>query len=588
MFSSDVISPSDENQFDEISHTSIKTNLSPTSFNSETKEYDFKQHLICIRKKNLDRIIIAQLNINSIRNKFELLSDATIGNIDILMVSETKIDESFPISQFVIDGFSTPFRFDRNAYGGGILVYIREDIPAKLLNTNCISNECECLAIEINLHKAKWLLLSSYNPHKNNITEHLRNLSKLLEKNSNIYEKYLCLGDFNAEIQEAALKNFCDLYHLKSLVKEPTCFKNPDNPSCIDLFLTNCWRSFQDTQTVETCISDFHKMCITVLKVQYHKDKHNTVYYRNYKGFDNLIFKDELIRELSKHDINNIQFDVFESTMLNILNKHAPLKQKHLRANNGKFVTKELRKAIMKRSRLKQKFMKTKSDISRIAYKKQRNICVALVKKSKRTYFANLDTKSIQDNKKFWKNVSPLFSNKIRSKPKITLIENEKIITNENEIAETFNEYFSNIVKNLNISRDPKHISKTTQKDSVLQSVEMFAKHPSIISIKDRMETLKSTFSFNYINEDQLFQEIQNLDSKKASHQNDIPVKIIKENIETFSFVLYHSFNNSLFSCYFPSGLKKADVTPIFKKDENFLKSNYRPISILPKYIKNF
>jgi len=367
----------------------------------------------------------------------------------------------------------------------------------------------------------------------------LRNLSKLLEKNSNIYEKYLCLGDFNAEIQEAALKNFCDLYHLKSLAKEPTCFKNPDNPSCIDLFLTNCWRSFQDTQTVETCISDFHKMCITVLKVQYHKDKHNTVYYRNYKGFDNLIFKDELIRELSKHDINNIQFDVFESTMLNILNKHAPLKQKHLRANNGNFVTKELRKAIMKRSRLKQKFMKTKSDISKIAYKKQRNICVALVKKSKRTYFANLDTKSIQDNKKFWKNVSPLFSNKIRSKPKITLIENEKIITNENEIAETFNEYFSNIVKNLNISRDPKHISKTTQKDSVLQSVEMFAKHPSIISIKDRMETLKSTFSFNYINEDQLFQEIQNLDSKKASHQNDIPVKIIKENIETFSFVLY-------------------------------------------------
>ena len=93
----------------------------------------------------------------------------------------------------------------------------------------------------------------------------------------------------------------------------------------------------------------------------------------------------------------------------------------------------------------------------------------------------------------------------------------------------------------------------------------MFAIHPSIISIKDRMETLKSTFSFNYINEDQLFQEIQNLDSKKASHQNDIPVKIIKENIETFSFVLYHSFNNSLFSCDFPSGLKKADVTPIFK-----------------------
>ena len=60
------------------------------------------------------------------------------------------------------------------------------------------------------------------------------------------------------------------------------------------------------------------------------------------------------------------------------------------------------------------------------------------------------------------------------------------------------------------------------------------------------------------------------------------------ENIEIFSYVLYHNFNDSLFSCDFPSGLKKADLTPIYKKDEKFLKSNYRPISILPNISKIF
>ena len=71
----------------------------------------------------------------------------------------------------------------------------------------------------------------------------------------------------HSETSETALRNFCDLYKLKNLVSEPTYFKNPDNPSCIDLFLTNCSRSFQDTQVIETGLSDFRKINLTVLKM---------------------------------------------------------------------------------------------------------------------------------------------------------------------------------------------------------------------------------------------------------------------------------------------------------------------------------
>ena len=77
--------------------------------------------------------IIAQTNINSIRNKFETLVSLVTSDIDILTISETKIDESFPLSQFMIDGFSMPYRRDRNTHGGWILVYFRNNITSKLL-----------------------------------------------------------------------------------------------------------------------------------------------------------------------------------------------------------------------------------------------------------------------------------------------------------------------------------------------------------------------------------------------------------------------------------------------------------------------
>ena len=84
-----------------------------------------------LRFKNINRIIVTHLNINSIRNKFEEFKDLVINCADIAVVSETKINPSFTTSQFEMEGFQSPFRADRNLYSGGILVYIRQNIPAK-------------------------------------------------------------------------------------------------------------------------------------------------------------------------------------------------------------------------------------------------------------------------------------------------------------------------------------------------------------------------------------------------------------------------------------------------------------------------
>ena len=85
--------------------------------------------------KNFIKLTIAHSNINSLRNKFEFLISLIKDNIDILMISETKLDQSFPTNQFMINGFGAPFRLDRNVKGSGIILYIREDIPSRLVST---------------------------------------------------------------------------------------------------------------------------------------------------------------------------------------------------------------------------------------------------------------------------------------------------------------------------------------------------------------------------------------------------------------------------------------------------------------------
>ena len=100
------------------------------SLTTVTIKDDFKTKLKDIKITNLNRIVISGININSIWNKFELPVEAVMGNVDILIVTETKTDESFPTSQFITPGFTSPYRFDRTKDGGGILVSIRKSIPS--------------------------------------------------------------------------------------------------------------------------------------------------------------------------------------------------------------------------------------------------------------------------------------------------------------------------------------------------------------------------------------------------------------------------------------------------------------------------
>ena len=143
---------------------------------------------------------------------------------------------------------------------------MRKDIPAKELKFKDTQIDLEIIFIEIITHKRKWLIDNFYNPDKSKIYKNLKHLSKHMDNYLPFYDNIILLGDFNAEMSENAMIDFCDTYNLKNFVKDPTCLKNVEHPYYIDLILTNRPKSFQINVVTETGLSNFHKMTVTVLK----------------------------------------------------------------------------------------------------------------------------------------------------------------------------------------------------------------------------------------------------------------------------------------------------------------------------------
>ena len=158
----------------------------------------------------MNKIIFAHLNISSIRNKFEELISQVKGTIDVLMISETKIDNSF----------SQPYRIDQISYGGGIMLYVREDIPSNLLKVESLP--IEGFYVELKLRSKNWLINCSYNPNRNAIGNHLESLSDFLDFHSSSYNNSIILGHFNVGVEEPHMKTFFENYSLQNLIKQST------------------------------------------------------------------------------------------------------------------------------------------------------------------------------------------------------------------------------------------------------------------------------------------------------------------------------------------------------------------------------
>ena len=205
--------------------------------------------------------------------------------------------------------------------------------------------------------------------------------------------------------------------------------------------------------TFETGMSDFHKRTTTVLRKTISTGNAKKIFYRDYQVCDHNTFETRLQSKLKSETI--IDYSQFQSIFLETLDNIAPVKMKILRYNNNPFMNKALRKAIMTRSRLKNKFNKNSSAKNWNRYKKQIN------------------------NKTFWKSVKPFFSNKGLNPNNILPVEGNEIVNDDGKIATIMNRYFTNITKHMKFKAN-----KISRREKLVNILDTFKNHKSVQRIK--------------------------------------------------------------------------------------------------------
>ena len=250
----------------------------------------------------------------------------------------------------------------------------------------------------------------------------------------------------------------------------------------------------------------------------------------------------------------------------------------------------------MKRSELKSKANRTKRPKDISDYKKQRNLVVRLNKERRIEYFENLETS--KNSKPFWNKCKPYFSNKhahgeskiiLIEKENVTLtsnevVESEKLIVKNDEIAKIFNKHFSETVDKLNIFEWPSCESEYTE-DQLTNIINKYKSHPSIKKIKSNY-TIKQKFSFKPVTVKDIENVIKNISTNKVTG-GEIPLNVLKQSGFTYA-MSRDCINDCLLKGLFPDSLKLVNITPVHKKDEPTDKENYRPVSVLPLLSKFF
>ena len=425
----------------------VRTNV---NVNQNAAEDDFDNPAIKLREiklKNPNNPSLAYINVKSIRNKHSDMFTFLDCNIDILTIAETKLDCTFPTAQFIVEGYKEPFRKDRKKNSGGLLVYVKEDIPSReLKNHPLVPDLLDIVVIGLNFRKQKWLLISLYISSLNRIIFYDA-MSKVIDFYSRTYTNIILMGDFNTRPDDKNFRAFYEGHDLFDLIKDKTCFKSASG-TCIYLIFTNRKFCLRNTCTIDTGVSDFHRMIFTQLMLTFQKLPPKTIFFRDYKNFDQENFDKDLILSLMCNINVSSNYAQFSELFGKVLDKHAPLKKRKVRGNQMPFMTKTLRQAVMRRSKLFHTFTRSKKQSDWENFRKQRNHCVKLRNKVRKTFLNILHPNEVNKNN-FWKTLGPFLWNKsIKQARKIILLEKNEIVSDDREVAEVFMKYFSTIRDN--------------------------------------------------------------------------------------------------------------------------------------------
>jgi hypothetical protein len=341
---------------------------------------------------------IGYLNINSLRgDKFQQLENiCKTSKIDILCIDESKLSPEIPTSRIHIDGYKyPPLRRDRiqktpNSFGGGKVVYIREGFIGNRL-PEYETKTSETICIELALWNKKWFIMFGYRPESINRDIFFDEINITLSKAINKYDNILFIGDLNIDLsipnhdKKHFLEDLCDVFDLTNMVKDKTCFMSAEGSS-IDVMLTNKPRSFYKTTTIETGLSDHHKLILTFLRSHHSlKQKPKNIIYRDKKNINIEDFKND-ISNLPLNEIHRFSDSLtgFVTLFKSIVDRHAPIKKRTVRGNNKPFMNSELSNAIKHKSKIRNKYNKWRSRENYLEWQNIKKKCKFLTKKAEK------------------------------------------------------------------------------------------------------------------------------------------------------------------------------------------------------------
>ena len=544
------------------------------------KLHDFK----CVYRKKL---IFGHLNVNSVRNKFEEVSEVLNNDyMDIFGLSETKVDDSFPSSQFNISNYKL-HRQDRTSYGGGLIMYVKSSIPHRRRN-DILSDSMygvESIVIETKFKNEKIFFILVYKPPNVCTQNFIDVVSCILDRSLTECKTVYIMGDVNTDFKclSEDMLNLMSNYNLVNVIKTPTCFKSSDNPSVIDVIITNTPERVAAHLNTFIGISDFHNITCASTKLHVPNVSNRKIVYRTYKNFDSDSFVCDLYA--TPFQICNIFDDVEDamwchSYLLNdVVNIHAPLKKKYLRRPQVPYMNSSLRKAINYKAMLRNKYFKNRCNGNWVKYTNQRNYVTKLKRLSIQKYF-NDRCCTTSNSKDFWSTVRPFMSDKSKSGVDVMqLLEDDKLISSTSDVCSILNDHFINIASELSESSN---VSKMSLDDILSHYVN----HDSIQFIKNFVTDDVCSFNFNHVNYNIVLDRIKCLKSNKSCGYDCIPAKLLKIGAYPMSQSLMPLINECINQCVFPQSCKFAEVSPLFKKGDSLSKSNYRPVSILPALSK--
>ena len=326
----------------------------------------------------------------------------------------------------------------------------------------------ESIVIETTVCDRKWAIVCSYrspslsdNIFTNDFTVYMDNLHVH-------FDNIIVIGDLNYDItvglptKSNALKSVCDVFDLSSLVKKAPCFTKNAPQSLIDVILTNRPTLLCHVTNVACGISDWHNLISVVIKGAAPPAAKRKIKCRIYKNFDEEAFNDAVgvipfhVAYVFK-DINDIYW-AHECLLKDVLDEHAPVRERTLRTKQCPFMNSRLRKAAFKKAQLFNKFNKWRTPANWERYRKQRK----LKRQSVRSYFYERCAGGPKSND-FWPTVKPFLSNKgLLKDPVITLCENGKIVSDQSAVSGIMNVFMQMSPGTLVVSSPPR-ISKHTQ-----------------------------------------------------------------------------------------------------------------------------